>query len=48
VGFKTFEDLDEAYFPRYFLDTLKSEGAFVHKLLNGYIAYLRRRKEKDQ
>jgi hypothetical protein len=27
---------------------LKSEGAFIHKLLNGYIAYLRCRKEKDQ
>jgi four helix bundle protein len=40
--------IDEVYFPRDFLDKLKSEGAFVHKLLNGYIAYLRRRKEKDE
>jgi len=34
--------------PRDFLHELKSEGAFVHKLLNGYIAYLRRRKEGNQ
>jgi len=40
--------IDEAYFPRDFLDKLKSEGALVHKLLNGYIAYLLHRKEKDQ
>ena len=40
--------IDEEYFPRDFLDKLKLEGAFVNKLLNSYIAYLRRRKEKDQ
>jgi four helix bundle protein len=40
--------IDEKYFPSDFLDKLKSEGAIVHKLLNGYISYLRRRKEKDQ
>ena len=40
--------MDEKYFPSDFLDNLKSEGALVHKLLNGYIAYLRRRKEQDQ
>jgi len=40
--------IDEKYFPMDFLDNLKSEGALVHKLLNGYIAYLRRRKEQDQ
>jgi len=39
--------IDEAYFPRDFLEKLKSEEATVHKLLNGYIAYLRRRKEKE-
>ena len=40
--------IDEEYFPRDFLQELKSEGAFVHKLLNGYIAYLRRRKQGNQ
>ena len=40
--------IDEGYFPRDFLDNLKSEGALVLKLLNGYIAYLRRRKEEDE
>lgn len=40
--------IDEKYFPKDFLDNLKSEGALVLKLLNGYIAYLRRRKEEDQ
>jgi len=40
--------IDEESFPRDFLDKLKLEGAFVNKLLNSYIAYLRRRKEKDQ
>ncbi len=40
--------IDEEYFPRDFLQELKSERGFVHKLLNGYIAYLRRRKEENQ
>ena len=39
--------IDEKYFPRDSLDKLKQEGAFVHKQLNGYIAYLRRRKEEE-
>jgi len=39
---------DEKYFPGDFIDELKSEASHVHKLLNGYIAYLKRRKIEDQ
>ena len=39
---------DERYFAEDAMDQLKSEASHVHKLLNGYIAYLRRRKEADQ
>ena len=39
--------IDEKYFPEDSLDELKLEASHVHKLLNGYIAYLRRRKEED-
>jgi four helix bundle protein len=40
--------IDQKYFPRDFIDELKSEAAHIHKLLNGYIAYLKRRKIEDQ
>jgi four helix bundle protein len=36
--------IDEAYFPEASLSELKSEAYRVIKLLNGYIAYLKKRK----
>ena len=39
---------DEGYFSEDMIAQHKSEASHVHKLLNGYIAYLRRRKENDQ
>lgn len=38
---------DGEYFPVDYVDELKTEASHVHKLLNGYIAYLKRRKEED-
>lgn len=38
---------DGEYFPVGHIDELKTEASHVHKLLNGYIAYLKRRKEED-
>ena len=36
--------MDQNYFPHDYLNDLKSEGYQVNKILNGYIAYLRKRK----
>jgi len=49
--YQTFEDLlddlnvctDETYLPEDEIQKLRSEGWRVHKLLNGYIRFLRRR-----
>ena len=35
--------IDEEYFPLDYLEELKSEGYTVNKMLNGYIAYLKKR-----
>ena len=36
--------IDEKYFPHDSLEELKAEGHTVNKMLNGYIAYLKKRK----
>jgi len=36
--------IDEGYFPLDFIEELKTEGYTVNKMLNGYIAYLKKRK----
>jgi four helix bundle protein len=36
--------IDEGYFPLDFIEELKTGGYTVNKLLNGYIAYLKKRK----
>ena len=36
--------IDEKYFPLDYLVELKNEGYRINKMLNGYIAYLKRRK----
>ena len=36
--------IDEGYFPLAYMEELKSEGYTVNKMLNGYIAYLKKRK----
>jgi len=38
--------IDEEYFPLDFLEELKKEGYRVNKMLNGYIAYLEKRKNQ--
>ena len=38
--------IDEKYFEQSYLEQLKDEGYIINKLLNGYIAYLKRRKDK--
>ena len=38
--------IDEKYFPQDHLEQLKEEGYTVNKMLNGYIAYLQRRKNE--
>lgn len=38
--------IDEKYFPLDYLEELKTEGYIVNKILNGYIAYLERRKSQ--
>ena len=35
--------IDEEYFPLDYLEELKAEGYTVNKMLNGYIAYLKKR-----
>ena len=39
--------IDEEYFPRDFLEKLKEEGYRINKMINGYIAYLKKRKGED-
>lgn len=39
--------IDEEYFPVDYLNSLKSEGYRVNKLLNGYIIYLKKRRIED-
>ena len=36
--------IDEKYFPFDFLKKLKEEGYTVNKMLNGYIAYLKKKR----
>ena len=36
--------MDEEYFPLASMEELKPEGYSVNKMLNGYIAYLKKRK----
>jgi len=36
--------IDEGYFPLAYMEELKAEGYTVNKMLNGYIAYLKKRK----
>jgi hypothetical protein len=38
--------IDEKYFPLDYLEDLKKEGYRVNKILNGYIAYLQKRKNE--
>jgi four helix bundle protein len=39
--------IDEEYFPLDYLEELKGEGYRINKMLNGYIAYLKKRKDED-
>jgi len=39
--------IDEHYFSRDYLEELKVEGFQINKMLNGYIAYLKRRKNEN-
>ena len=39
--------IDEEYFPLAYLEELKEEGYRVNKILNGYIGYLKRRRDGD-
>ena len=39
--------IDEQYFPLDYLENLKEEGYNVNKMLNGYIAYLEKRKNQS-
>jgi four helix bundle protein len=39
--------IDEVYFPLDYLEELKEEGYRINKMLNGYIAYLKKRKGED-
>ena len=39
--------IDEEYFPIDNLEDLKKEAYRINKMLNGYIAYLKRRKDED-
>jgi len=36
--------MDEEYFPLAYMEEIKAEGYTVNKMLNGYIAYLKKRK----
>jgi four helix bundle protein len=38
--------IDEKYFPIDYLEELKEEGYRVNKMLNGYIAYLKKRRDE--
>ena len=39
--------IDEKYFSQNYLEELKEEGYRINKMLNGYIAYLKKRKGED-
>ena len=39
--------VDEKYFEKRFLEELKIEGYRINKMLNGYIGYLKKRKNED-
>ena len=39
--------IDEQYFPQNYLEEIKEEGYRINKMLNGYIAYLKKRKSED-
>ena len=39
--------IDEQYFPQNYLEEIKEEGYRINKMLNGYIAYLKKRKGED-
>ena len=39
--------IDEEHFPLAYLEELKEEGYRVNKILNGYIGYLKRRRDGD-
>jgi four helix bundle protein len=39
--------IDEEYFPLAYLEELKEDGYRINKMLNGYIAYLKKRKGED-
>jgi four helix bundle protein len=39
--------IDEQYFPLDYLEKLKEEGYNINKMLNGYIAYLEKRKNQQ-
>ena len=39
--------IDEEYFPRDYLEELKEEGYRINKMINGYIAYLKKRKGEN-
>ena len=39
--------IDEEYFPLDYLEELKVEGYRINKMLNGYIAYLKKRKIEE-
>src|SRR4030042_5431219 len=39
--------LDEQYFPEDYLNNLKQDASEINKRLNGYISYLKRRKQED-
>jgi len=38
--------IDEKYFEQSYLEQLKAEGYTINKMLNGYIAYLKKRKNQ--
>ena len=38
--------IDEEYFPQDYLEELKEEGYRINKMLNGYIGYLKRRRDE--
>ena len=38
--------IDEGYFPLAYMEEIKAEGYTISKMLNGYIAYLKKRKNQ--
>ena len=57
MPYNTFEELevyklarefrDEQYFPEDYLNNLKQDAYEINKRLNGYISYLKRKKQED-